>query len=283
MSAGDTPRVAGVIGWPVKHSLSPRLHAFWLERYGLIGNYVPLAVRPQVLEQAITALPALGFCGANVTVPHKEMAVSLVHRVHPLAKRIGAVNTIVVDAKGRLEGRNTDAFGFLAHLQKSAPGWQPAGATAMIVGAGGAGRAAAVALLDAGVEKLYLVNRTRERAEALAEALADRRAVAAAWQERSLLLKEVQLVANTTTLGMKGQPPLDLELSLLPAQSVVYDIVYTPLETELLRKARARGLIAVDGLGMLIHQAIPAFEAFYGHRPEADAQTWSHLQAALQP
>lgn len=275
------PLVAGVLGWPVAHSLSPRMHRFWLAGEGLGGDYVALAVRPQNLAAALAALPALGFAGVNITVPHKEPAARLVHRLHPVARRIGAVNTVIVDKRGRLEGRNTDAHGFLAHLQAAVPAWRAEGGAALLLGAGGAARAAAVALLDAGLDRLYIANRTRERAERLADALDDPRAHAASWQERSALLKEVALVANTTTLGMAGEPPLDLELSLMAPGGVVYDIVYKPLETDLLRQARRRGLVAVDGLGMLVHQAVPAFEAFYGVRPQAAAEAYAHLRAAL--
>lgn len=275
------PPLAGVMGWPVAQSLSPRLHAYWLTRHGLTGNYVAMAVRPDRLETAVRALPALGFAGINVTIPHKESALRIVDRVDPLAQRIGSVNTIRVDAKGRLEGRNTDAYGFLAHLETSAPDWRARDGRCVVLGAGGAARAAVVALLDAGVSELAIVNRSRERADSLCAGLDDRRLSAAGWADRSALLREAALLVNTTSLGMTGMPQLDINLSLMPAGGIVYDIVYHPLETSLLREARQRGLHAVDGLGMLIHQAVPAFEVFFGIRPQVDADLDRSLRAEL--
>lgn len=281
--ASSGPRLAGVLGWPVAHSLSPRLHAFWLERLGLEGYYVPLAARPESLEHAIDGLAALGFCGFNVTVPHKESILPLLDRIEPAAARIKAVNTVLVGGNGRLEGRNTDAHGLLANLAEAVPDWRATTRSALLLGAGGAARAAAVALLDAGLDHIHVANRTKSRADTLANDLKDTRLHPAGWQDRSSLLKESDLVVNTTTLGMTGSAPLDLNLSLLPHHGIVYDIVYRPLETALLKQARERGLRRADGLGMLIHQAVPAFEAFYGQRPEADAATRAHLLDALGP
>lgn len=282
METDSSPRLAGVLGWPIGHSLSPRLQAYWLEQLGLKGYYVPLPVRPESLQRAVGGLSALGFCGVNVTVPHKESILAYLDRVEPAAARIKAVNTVLVGRGGRLEGRNTDSYGLLANLQETIPDWRATTHTALLLGAGGAARAAVVALLDAGLERIHIANRTRTRAEAMATELGDRRLRPAGWQDRSSLLKESDLVVNTTTLGMAGSPPLDLNLSLLPAHGIVYDIVYRPLETAVLKQARQRGLRAVDGLGMLIHQAVPAFEAFYGRRPEVDAATRSYLLDALK-
>lgn len=269
-----TTRIAGIMGWPVKHSRSPRLHNYWLALHGIDGAYIPLPIEPSRLETALRALPALGFIGANVTVPHKAMAMAVVDRVNPVARRAGAVNTVVVAADGTLEGRNTDAFGFLAALQQDAPQWQ-AGRPAVVLGAGGSARAVIVALIDAGVPEIRLTNRTRAKAEALAELGPAVRVVE--WDKREAALDGAGLVVNTTILGMGGQPPLELDLKALPGDAVVNDIVYSPLETPLLAAARARGNPAVDGLGMLLHQARPAFHAFFGLDPAVTPALRSHV------
>lgn len=261
-------RVAGVIGWPIAHSRSPRLHGYWLEKHRIDGTYIPMAVSPDRLEQALLALPALGLRGANVTLPHKETALRLCDSVDPLAQRIGAVNTIVVGADGELRGSNTDAFGLIEHLRQCSD-WQPSDGPVVILGAGGAARAACVALIDAGVRSIRIVNRTFERASELASAMAPN-CCAVLWEEREEALDGAALLVNTTSLGMAGQPPLDLRLKRLPRGATVYDIVYVPLETDLLAAARARGNCAVDGLGMLLHQARPGFEAWFGVPVEVD-------------
>jgi shikimate dehydrogenase len=260
--------LAGIIGWPVEHSLSPRLHGFWLERHKIDGAYVALAVRPEDLFEVLRLLPRIGFRGANITVPHKEAALAAMDEVEPLARSIGAVNTVVVRADGSLEGRNTDAYGFLENLRQGAAHWHAPHKPAAVIGAGGAARAICVALLDVGVPEIYLVNRTPERAERLAEELGDQ-VIAIRWENHAAALGEAALVVNATTLGMKGEPETLLDLKLLPKTAVVTDIVYTPLETPLLAAARKRGNPVVDGLGMLIHQARPGFEAWFGVRPEA--------------
>ncbi len=278
-------RLAGVVGWPVGHSLSPRLHGFWLDRYGIDGAYLPLAVAPERFESALRGLVDAGFRGVNVTVPHKQAALALCDETAPLAARIGAVNTLVFE-DGRLKGSNTDAFGFLENLRQGAPTWNPAAGPALILGAGGAARAVAVALLDAGVAELRLANRTAARAEALAEELGAEelgaeelgagklggRVTAVPWEARGAALEDLTLLVNTTNLGMTGQPPLELDLERLPTGAVVIDIVYAPLETGLLAQARARGNPTVDGLGMLLHQARPGFEAWFGVAPEVTAE-----------
>jgi shikimate dehydrogenase len=263
-------RIAGVIGWPVAHSRSPRLHGFWLERYGIDGAYLPFAVAPERLATALAALPALGMRGINVTLPHKEAALAHCARVSEAARRIGAVNTILVAEDGALEGSNTDGFGFLEHLKASASGFGPASGPSVLIGAGGAARAIAVALLDAGTPELRLVNRTEARATALAAALGARVKIVE-WRDRAAALSDAALLVNSTTLGMTGQPPLELDLANLPTSSVVDDIVYVPLETPLLAAARARGNPTVDGLGMLLHQARPGFAAWFGREPEVDS------------
>lgn len=260
-------RLAGVMGWPVGHSRSPRLHGFWLERYGIDGAYVPLAVAPDRAAEAIRALPALGFRGCNVTVPHKEVAAATVDHLEASARRAGAVNTIVVRDDGSLEGRNTDGFGFLENLRAGAPGWSATAGPAVVLGAGGAARAVVAALVDAGAPEVRLINRTRARAEALAGDIGAGVRVLD-WESRNTALADAALVVNTTTQGMHGQPGLDLSLDGLPPAAVVTDIVYTPLLTPLLAAAQTRGNRVVDGLGMLLHQARPGFAAWFGTEPE---------------
>jgi shikimate dehydrogenase len=264
--------LAGVMGWPVGHSLSPRLHGFWLRQHRIDGAYVPLAVAPDRLEQALRALPAMGFRGVNLTIPHKEPALALVDRITPAAARIGAVNTVIVGQDGLL-GDNTDGYGFIASLVAGAPDWQAGAGPAVLLGAGGAARAIAVALIDAGAPEMRLVNRTLARAETLASQLGDAARERGAtltvlpWQDEGALAG-ASLLVNTTSLGMTGQPPLEVDLAPLPAEALVTDIVYNPLETGLLAAARAHGHVVVDGLGMLLHQARPGFRAWFGIDPE---------------
>lgn len=271
MTISGAARVAGVIGWPVTHSLSPRLHGFWIDQHGIDGAYVPLAVRPEHLDRALAALPSLGLAGANVTAPHKERALAAVDETSAVARRIGAVNTIVVHPDGRLHGTNTDAFGFLENLQDRAPAWRAAAGPALVLGAGGAGRAVVAALIDAGVPALRLANRHRARAEAVAADFARTDPgvpiEVVPWEQRAAALSDVSLLVNTTILGMVGQPALELDLTLLPPATIVADIVYTPLATPLFVAAAARGNTVVDGLGMLLHQARPGFAAWFGHEP----------------
>lgn len=273
-------RLAGVMGWPVSHSRSPRLHGYWLERHGIDGAYVPLSVPPDAIETALRALPHLGFRGANLTVPHKEAALAVCDMVDPLARRIGAINTVVVGADGSLVGSNTDAYGFIENLRRNGP-WQSGSGAAVVLGAGGAARAVCAALLDAGITSLRIANRTRMRAEILAEELGAG-VEAVDWERRNDALDGAGLVVNTTLLGMTGQPPLEIDLAALPESAVVCDIVYDPLETPLLAAARKRGNPAVDGLGMLLHQAQPGFEAWYGVRPEVDAEVRQFVLAGLK-
>lgn len=260
-------RLAGVIGWPITHSLSPRLHGYWLSQNAIDGAYVPLGVSPDHLERALAGLAALGFAGANVTVPHKQRALAAVDEVAPVARRIGAVNTLIVQPDGRLYGTNTDAFGFLENLRERAPGWQAAAGPVLVLGAGGAARAVVAALIDAGVPELRIANRHIERAEAVAADIGGPIRIVS-WEQRADALPGIALLVNTTSLGMVGQPALQLDLSRLPPAAIVADIVYTPLTTPLLAAATARGNPVVDGLGMLLHQARPAFAAWYGHDPD---------------
>lgn len=263
--------LAGVIGWPVAHSRSPRLHGYWLKRYRIDGAYLPLPVRPEDLADALRMLPRLGFRGVNVTVPHKEAALAAVDEADGPAIRIGAVNTVTFGDDGRLLGSNTDGRGFMANLAALQPSWRPDRRAAVVIGAGGAARAIVAALLERAVPEVRLVNRTRDRAETLAAGIVragDPPLVVVDWEQRHAALAGAGLVVNCTVLGMAGRPALDLDLAGLPGQALVADIVYTPLETALLAAARARGHPVVDGLGMLLHQAAPGFAAWYGVTPE---------------
>jgi shikimate dehydrogenase len=267
MTLTGRARLAGVMGWPVAHSLSPRLHGFWLKQYRIDGAYVPLPVRPERLASALRALPDLGFSGCNLTVPHKEAALLALDEVAAEARRIGAVNTVRVRQDGTLYGWNTDIGGYAESLAAALPGWSIAGKPAAVIGAGGAARAVVAALAGLGASEIRLVNRSPGRAQELARALGGPVGIHG-WSEAGKALAGAALLVNTTTLGMSGQPPLEIDLALLPREAVVSDIVYVPLETPLLAAARARGHPVVDGLGMLLHQAVPGFEAWFGRRPE---------------
>jgi len=269
---------AGVMGWPVDHSRSPALHGFWLKTYGIDGSYERLPVRPEDLHSALRGLLGKGFAGANLTVPHKETALGVLDDITPIAMRIGAVNTVFVRG-GKLSGTNTDAYGFITNLNVGAPQWKAKASAAVVLGAGGAARAVCVALQDAGVPEIRIINRTLARAEALARDLGGV-CVAAPWAERDARLKDAALLVNTTTQGMKGQEPLDIDLKNLPTAAVVNDIVYVPLETALLKNARIRGNHAVDGLGMLLYQAQLGFEGWFGQRPEVTPELRAHVLAA---
>lgn len=260
-------QLAGVIGWPVQHSRSPRLHGFWLERYRIDGAYLPLAVRPANLKAALAGLSAMGFEGCNLTIPHKEAALGLVDEMTPIATKIGAVNTVIVRKDGSLLGDNSDAFGFMENLRVGAPGCDFTDGPAVVLGAGGSSRAVCVALKEAGAVEIRLLNRTLERSENMAKAFG---AIVQPlpWETRANALDKATLLVNTTSLGMDGQPPLDLDLSLLPLGAVVNDLVYSPLTTDLLTAAAGRGNITVDGLGMLLHQGRPGFKAWFGIAPE---------------
>lgn len=270
MTISGKAKLAGVIGWPVGHSLSPRLHGYWLAEHGIDGAYVPLPVRPEDCRAALKMLPKLGFAGVNVTVPHKETAAKAVDTLDTAATRTGAVNTVVVEADGRLAGSNTDGFGFLENLKARAKGWKASAGAAVVIGAGGAARAIAAVLLDAGAPEVRIVNRTPARAAALANDIGGAITVAA-WPDRAKALTGAALLINATSLGMKGKEPLDLDLGPLPKDAIVTDIVYSPIETQLLKTAAARGHKTVDGLGMLLHQARPSFHRWFGVEPKVTA------------
>ena len=271
---------AGVMGWPVEHSRSPLLHGFWLNQHKIDGDYRLLPVRPEDLRAALRDLATQGFAGCNLTVPHKQAALAIVDEVDAAAARIGAVNTVIVRRDGTLEGRNTDAFGFRENLRAAQPAWQAGTGPAVVLGAGGAARAVVAALLDDGAPAIRLVNRSHDRAGALASALGGPIEVID-WPRRYDALAGAALLVNTTSLGMTGQPPLDLALDALPRTAVVNDIVYAPLDTALLSAARRRGNLVVDGLGMLLHQARPAFAAWFGVMPEVTPALRQAVVASL--
>jgi shikimate dehydrogenase len=277
MMSGET-RVAGIMGWPVRHSRSPRLHGYWLAHYGIDGVYLPFPVQPEHLRDALRALPMLGIMGVNLTIPHKEAALAVMDEIHPEARLVGAVNTVVVGRDGRLFGSNTDIEGFRSSLLASGAALSPA-RPAVVIGAGGAARGVVAALGKLGFRQIRLVNRTLSRSEGLIRALAPLGLdiTPVDWTTRNAVLDAASLLVNTTSLGMLGEPPLDLDLGALPADAVVTDIVYAPLETPLLAAARARALCAVDGLGMLLHQARPGFHAWFGRDPEVTPALRAHV------
>jgi shikimate dehydrogenase len=274
----DSPFVlAGVMGWPVAHTRSPAIHNHWIAKYELKGAYVQLPVQPERLEAAIRGLAALGFAGCNVTVPHKVSAMRFMDELHPAARRVAAINTIVVQADGRLLGMNNDGAGYIQSLRDADATWHSDAGPALVLGAGGAARAIVVALLDEGVPELRITNRTLERAQELANDFGDRVKVVP-WAERNEAMAGVSLLVNTTSLGMHGQAPLDVALDALPLEAMVSDAVYIPLETPLLAQARMRGHRTVNGLGMLLNQARPAFQSWFGVLPEITPE----LQAAVE-
>jgi shikimate dehydrogenase len=273
-------RRACVIGWPVEQSRSPAIHNYWLKHYKIDGSYSAEAVRPEELAAFLASLAAKGYAGANVTLPHKEAALRLAESVDASADAIGAANTLWLDGAGKLHASNTDAYGFMTNLEQQAPGWNDKKRPVIVLGAGGAARAILYGLIEAGAGKILLLNRSRDRAEALAENF-DRKMELHDWSQRNEALAGCGLLVNATSLGMIGKPPLDLDLAALPKDAVVADIVYNPLETELLAAARARGNRIVDGLGMLLYQAVPGFERWFGVRPEVTPELREQIAATL--
>ena len=262
--------LAGVIGSPVAHSRSPQLHRHWLTSLGLQGFYVPMDVAPENLERVLRTLPDAGFVGCNITIPHKEAVMRIADKITDRATLIGAANTLIFRPDGTIIADNTDGYGFIENLKQGAPDWVPNAGPCVVMGAGGAARAVIAALADAGVEDILLTNRTRMRAEKLKEEFGKRISVAD-WVQAGNLIEEAATVVNTTSLGMVGKPELRVPLDGLRPGTVVTDIVYTPLQTRLLKEAEEAGCTVVDGLGMLLHQAVPGFERWFGVRPEVDA------------
>lgn len=267
--------LAAVLGHPIGHSKSPKLHGFWLKKYNISGHYIPVDISPDDLGHCLSVMPKMGFMGANVTIPHKQAVMAHAATVTAVARRIGAANTLSF-SNGAIHADNTDAYGFMENLRLSAPEWHAASGPAVVLGAGGASRAVLVALIDAGCPEIRLVNRTFSRAEAIAEAFGPP-VMPLPWHQRAASLDGAHLIVNTTALGMVGHPPLDLPSESLSSNALVTDVVYAPLETPLLRLARSRGCRTVDGLGMLLHQAVPGFERWFGVRPEVTAE----LRAAV--
>jgi len=274
----DAIPLAGVIGHPVAHSRSPRLHGFWLARLGLPGHYVPLDVAPDHLATVLVALPRAGFRGVNVTIPHKEAALALAATATSRARRIGAANTLTFRRDGGFDADCTDGAGFIANLCHARPNWRPDAGPVAVYGAGGAARAVLDALLAEGATDIRLTNRTRARAEALRDAFGPAIHVVD-WAEAGSLADGAATLVNTTSLGMSGQPPLDVPLAGMASGALATDIVYTPLDTPFLRAARAAGADTVDGLGMLLHQAVPGFAAWFGQTPVVDADTRARVLA----
>jgi len=265
----DNIPLAGVIGAPVAHSRSPALHGYWLRKYGIRGYYVPLEVAQADLEDVLRAMPKMGFVGANVTIPHKETALRIADLVSDRAALIGAANTLIFRNDGKIHADNTDGYGFLENLRQGAPGWKADEGACAVLGAGGAARAVVASLLDAGAQEIRVSNRTRTRADALREEFGTK-VVIYEWVQAGNAIDGAMTVVNTTSLGMTGKSEFRVPLDGLSPQAVVTDLVYAPLDTTLLRRARHAGCRTVDGLGMLLHQAVPGFERWFGVRPEVD-------------
>lgn len=274
-------RRACVLGWPVRHSRSPMIHGFWLKTHGIDGTYEHAEVAPEDFDAFVRGFEREGFVGGNVTIPHKEAAFALVDGADAEAAALGAVNTLWRDG-GKLFGANTDGIGFLANLDEGAPGWDKTRGVAVVLGAGGASRAVVRALAARGFDKVVVANRTAARAEAVAR-LAGRAGEPAGFEDLWRWLSSADLVVNATSLGMTGKDPLEVHLGELPDHAVVNDLVYAPLETRLLADARGNGNRAVDGLGMLLHQAVPGFERWFGVRPKVTPELRALVEADIAP
>lgn len=271
---------ACVIGWPIEHSRSPLIHGYWLKKYGIDGSYTKVPVKPEDVAQFLATLAERGLQGCNVTVPHKEAAYAAAEIKDASAIAVGAANTLWLEG-GTLAGANTDTYGFMTHLQRLAPNWNARDGAVSILGAGGAARAIVYGFLQAGVARVQVFNRSHERAQTLAEYFGPR-VSACDWAERNKRSFELSVIVNTTTLGMKGQGDPGIDFSQFKADCIAADIVYVPLETAFLKSARAHGLKTVDGLGMLLHQAVPGFEKWFGVRPEVTDELRGILVADIE-
>ena len=268
MTQEKIPLVA-VLGSPVAHSKSPLLHGFWLKQFGIQGHYVPLDVMAADLEHVLQTLPKIGFLGANVTLPHKEKILSIADQISDRAALIGAANTLVFQPDGKIYADNTDGYGFIENIRQHAPDWHAKDGPALVLGAGGAARAIVSALLEAGAPEVRISNRTRARADQIKSDFGGRVGVVD-WVKAGAEIEYAHTLVNTTSLGMTGKSALTVSLDKLNPETLVTDIVYSPLETELLKAARSKGCRVVDGLGMLIHQAVPGFQRWFGQKPVVD-------------
>ncbi len=280
MAHSDRFLLAGVMGWPVMHSRSPMLHNYWFSQHGLAGTYVPLAIRPEGLVAALRALHPLGFAGCNLTIPHKQEAMTIVDEVDTLAKSIGAISCVVVRPDGSLAGSNNDCYGFIHNIRQEQPGWRADSGPIVVIGAGGGSRAVCYGLAQEGAREIRLVNRTSARAKAIAEEFGGP-IKALPWEKRDDVLEGAAMVVNTTSNGMVGQSALDIRLDKLPKSALAADIIYIPLETPFLAAARQRGNRTVNGLGMLLHQGRPAWKAWFGIEPEVTAELRAMVEKTI--
>ncbi len=278
----NTFTLAGVMGWPVAHSRSPLIHNHWIREHQLNGAYGLFPVNPNDLQTAIHGLKALGLAGCNITIPHKVNAMTFVDWVHPLAQRMGAINTIVVQPDGALHGFNHDGFGFMQSLLAAQPTWKADHHPIVVIGAGGAARGILVSLIDAGATNIRLINRTHSKAQELAQSFGNI-VSCVKWEEREDALSGASLLINTTNQGMHGEPALELALHALPTTALVFDAIYIPLETPLLHQARLRGNPTLNGLGMLLHQARPAFQAWFGVMPDVTEKLYTEVTRTFLP
>jgi shikimate dehydrogenase len=280
MAHGARFLMAGVMGWPVMHSKSPMLHNYWFQQYGLNGTYVPLAIEPAGLGAALRALHPLGFAGCNLTIPHKQEALKIVDEVDPVGRSMGAISCVVVRPDGSLRGSNNDGYGFIENILEHAPQTRFDAGPVTVIGAGGGARAVIWGLAERGAKEIRLVNRTKARAQQIADEFKVS-IKPVDWADRNLALEDANIVVNTTSQGMVGMEPLDIDLARLPKHALVTDIVYTPLETPLLKAARQRGNPTVDGLGMLLHQARPAWQAWFNLDPKVTPELRAMIAATL--
>ena len=280
MAHPDRYLLAGVMGWPVMHSRSPMMHNYWFKTHNLAGTYLPLAVEPDGIGAALKALQPLGFAGCNLTIPHKETALAFMDEIDPMAKRIGAISCVVVRKDGSLKGSNNDGYGYINGILEEVPDWRADAGPIVVMGAGGGARAVTLSLADRGAKDIRIINRSYDRAEGLAREFGGPMK-AVAWDDRHVALEDAAMVVNTTSQGMVGQSALDLSLAKLPKHALVSDIVYIPKETPLLKEARERGNKTVNGLGMLLHQARPAFRDWFGIEPKVTPELRVMMEAAI--
>ncbi len=281
MSHPDRFLLAGVMGWPVMHSRSPLLHNYWFRQHNLAGTYVPLGIRPEALAAALRALHPLGFAGCNLTLPHKQEAMKIVDEVDTVAKSIGAISCVVVRPDGSLAGTNNDCYGFVRSIRQEQPTWRADSGPSVVIGAGGGARAVCYGLMQAGATEIRLVNRAFARARKIAEEFGGPLKVMP-WEQRHEALDDAAMVVNTTSQGMVGQSPLDIRLDKLPTQALAVDIIYTPLETPFLAAARKRGNPTVNGLGMLLHQGPPAWQAWFGIEPAVTSELRAMMEKTIR-